>query len=189
MSESFEIPPGLVVRLRTCQICGRTGTTARSIGAHVSRHHKIKSRDYYSKYFPSDCVGCGKTRTISKKSVLRSISRKWCSRECRNRVIYVGRHVGARGYVIRNIDDFPSGREREIASSMGSQLNGRGALEHRVVMGVHLGRPLASNEQVHHLNGNRQDNRIENLELRVGPHGSGATAKHVICPHCGKSHA
>jgi len=38
-------------------------------------------------------------------------------------------------------------------------------LEHRKVMQDHLGRELSSQEQVHHINKNRTDNRIKNLEL------------------------
>lgn len=37
--------------------------------------------------------------------------------------------------------------------------------QHRHVMEQFIGRPLHSTELVHHINGNRQDNRIENLQL------------------------
>lgn len=38
-------------------------------------------------------------------------------------------------------------------------------LEHRIVMALKMGRPLLPTEKVHHINGNKMDNRAENLQV------------------------
>ena len=67
-----------------------------------------------------------------------------------------GRNIDKDGYVLIYFPFHPNARKS------------RQMLEHRMVMEHHLGRYLNRREVVHHKNGNKQDNRIENLALYSG---------------------
>jgi hypothetical protein len=85
-----------------------------------------------------------------------------------------GRYVDASGYVRAWVA--PDDPFRCMALNTGH------VLEHRLVMARKLDRPLLRTESVHHIDGNRQNNAPDNLQLRQGKHG-----KHVVmcCLDCG----
>jgi len=86
-----------------------------------------------------------------------------------------GKFINKNGYVMIHAIDHPAcqGNTRKYV------------LEHRLVMEKHLGRYLESTETVHHINGKRDDNRLENLELWTKPQPYGVRAKDTKhCPTC-----
>lgn len=104
------------------------------------------------------CIKCCKEREASSKC-LRSGNIRSCSC-CRydmtkrdNHYKWTGgRLLSKNGYVRLTGIDHPNAHNRQI-------------YEHTFVMSNFIGRPLVPGESVHHKNGDKHDNRLDNLEL------------------------
>jgi len=128
------------------------------------------------------CEWCHKSFLIVQH---RSTNRRFCNRKCMARWVAATRKstkgycITAKGYKLLYKPGHPT------ASKAGY------IAEHRIVMEEHLGRLLTKNEIVHHLDGNKQNNVIENLQLMEKRHHDAQTLKGrkymVTCPYCGKS--
>jgi hypothetical protein len=76
----------------------------------------------------------------------------------------------ANGYCIKcnrveNHQSYKGGHLNQDGYRVIPTRKGKTMLEHRYVMERYIGRELSIDENVHHINGKRDDNRIENLEL------------------------
>lgn len=89
-----------------------------------------------------------------------------------------GRHISEDGYVRVWLTSGDTLYEMAQKHSK----NGGYILEHRLVMAKYLGRPLREYETVHHIDGNKLNNHIDNLQLRQGKHGKGGVLR---CADCG----
>ncbi len=149
---------------RDCPICGQ-GFAPRKYNqkfcsqkcrwTHTNHKRILKPNQVFN------CEVCGKRveRYVAPSDV--RYSNRFCGYECKGTGQSGkshwnwkgGRIVEPDGYVIIYTPDHPN------ANSKGY------VFEHRLVMEAYIGRHLEPQEVVHHVNGNRADNAIENLEL------------------------
>lgn len=108
------------------------------------------------------CPGCGREWWLWRSQVPQRTT-DYCTVACKRThhvSIPAGRlhngrpaRVTTTGYVEVYQPDHPNATRRGWV------------LEHRLVMAEAIGRPLERHEEVHHRNGDRQDNRLVNLDL------------------------
>ena len=119
----------------------------------IEMYNKRCTQDEMAKYF--GCSTCPIERRLRELGLSRGVGMNTPPR-CggKNNMWNGGRSVTRHGYVLVRV-----GMNHHLADVRGY------AYEHRVVAEKKVGRRLVSGEQIHHMNGDRGDNRPENLEV------------------------
>ena len=98
----------------------------------------------------------GKKHTEESRKKM-SLAHKGKHRGEKNQNWKGGKYISQGGYVMAYCPDHPTCLQRNSRSNY--------VFEHRLVMEKYLGRYLESHEIVHHIDGDKQNNHIENLRL------------------------
>lgn len=130
-----------------------------------------KSRSIYT------CSVCGKEfqRLTSREQYGEA---KYCSRKCAEKG-RVGRNSTRwDGGIHRRKDGYIDVSQSLVPDKFKSMIrqSQQKVLQHRLVMAQHLDRPLKTHEVVHHKDGDRSNNRIDNLEMHSAYAHDGITA-------------
>lgn len=131
---------------RICLACGvEFVTNEKSVRKYCSMECSPKAPVEYKTY---TCLYC-------ENKITDRIECKFCTKDC----FYL--------YQTENSEGTIKDGYRSI------RVDGKYVPEHRHVMSQHIGRELLPEETVHHINGVRDDNRLENLELWSSNHPKG----------------
>lgn len=138
-----------------CPMCGlECGFTPRKDRINSTRFRKFCSTScslkfrHKNKIIYIKCPVCGKQ--FRKNNPKDGVARKHCSIECYNKI----RKINLPKY------SYP---KKEKKNYQTKKIQGKVILKHRWVMEQHLGRKLSRHEVVHHIDGDRHNNNIENL--------------------------
>lgn len=129
------------------------------------------------------CVKCGNKRWVKVNWVRRSAQADTLSGFCLKCSGYRNKGKPRRGETFKGGKRKNSQGYIEIIDPDKRQRKGNGTIyikEHRHIMKNHLGRPLLKTESIHHLNGKKDDNRIENLEIWTTLHPAGQRASDLV---------